>query len=90
MFKKISFLGLALAVLHCVVVFYIKNQSFEGSWGGFFLFLIDFPVSLLSFVPIGLNGWLFFYVFGSIWWYGIGFFICKKWSKGNTRGAYEN
>ena len=71
-FNKLS---LVLLLVHLVIVFVVYRQHFEGSWGGFFLFLIDFPVSLLSFLPIGWNQWFFFGVIGSIWWYLIGILI---------------
>lgn len=70
-----SKLGLALFVAHVGVVFWVCRQHFEGGWGGFFLFLLDFPVSLFIFLPVGWNQWLFFGVIGSFWWYAIGLLI---------------
>lgn len=73
-FNKFS---LILAASHAAIVFGVYRQQFEGSWGGFFLFLIDFPVSLLSFLPVGWNQWFFFGVLGSLWWYVIGLIIVR-------------
>jgi hypothetical protein len=61
-----------LFATHLALVFGILEQHFEGSWGGFLLFLLDFPVSLLSFLPVGWASWFFFGVIGSLWWYVIG------------------
>lgn len=67
--------GWVLAAVHLAVVLGVYKQHFEGSWGGFVLFLLDFPVSLLSFLPIGWNQWIFFGVIGSLWWFAIGIII---------------
>lgn len=54
-------------------------QHYEGSWGGFLIFIVDFPISLLSFIcPIcdGFERFVYFMaVVGSIWWYLIGLAI---------------
>ena len=67
--------GLALAALNLLVTFLVYRQHFEGSWGGFILFWFNFPISLLSFLPVGWNQWLFFFIVGPAWWYFIGMFI---------------
>ena len=72
--NKLSWL---LATAHAAVVFGVYRQHFEGSWGGFVLYLLDFPVSLLSFLPVGWNQWFFFGVIGSLWWYAIGIIILR-------------
>lgn len=73
----ISKAGSVLFLLHICFVMYVYVQDYEGSWGGFLLFIIDLPVSLIAFIPIGLNQWLFFGVVGSFWWYIIGCLIEK-------------
>jgi hypothetical protein len=73
---RINRLGLILLAVHLAVVFWINMQNFEGSWGGFLIFLIDFPVSLLSFAFSGYVQFIYFMaVVGSIWWYAIGLTI---------------
>ena len=68
-----SKVGYVLLALHVLVVYGIYAQHFEGSWGGFVLFLIDLPISLLSFfIEDRTAQWTFFYVVGSIWWYVVG------------------
>ena len=54
---------------------FILQQDYEGSWGGFFLFILDFPVSLLMLLPINWNKWMLFGVIGSLWWYAVGALI---------------
>jgi hypothetical protein len=71
-FNKLSWI---LSALHLAAVLAVYQQHFEGSWGGFLLFLLDLPVSLLSFLPIGWNQWFFFGVIGSLWWFAIGIMI---------------
>jgi hypothetical protein len=73
---RINRLGIILLVVHLVVIFWITMQEFEGSWGGFLIFLIDFPVSVLSFAFSGYVQFIYFMaVVGSMWWYLIGLAI---------------
>ena len=67
--------GLALAALNLLLTFLVYREHFEGSWGGFVLFCLDFPISLLSFLPVGWNQWLFFFIVGPAWWYFVGMLI---------------
>lgn len=71
----ISRLGIALALSNLIITLWVYVQKFEGSWGGFVLFWVNFPVSLLTFIPFGWNQWLFFIFVGPIWWYVIGVFL---------------
>jgi hypothetical protein len=82
---RINKLGFVLLVVHLGVVFWVYKQGFEGSWGGFFLFVLDFPVSLLSFLPSGWNQWLFFGFVGSLWWYAIGVIITTMLKRNAVR-----
>ncbi len=74
-------LGAALAVgaLHMALVVSVSLDStaVEGSWRGFSLFLLDFPLSIafLSASPEVLP-WLHA-VFGSAWWGGIAWILLK-------------
>ncbi len=81
---RLNRLGLVLLTVHLAVVYWIYSQHFEGSWGGFFLFLIDFPISLLSFVCVGWNQFIFFIsVVGSLWWYSLGLIITALIKRAN-------
>ena len=73
--KNINKLGLIFFVIHTVIVYSIIGKHYEGSWGGFFLFILDFPISLLMLIPINWNKWVLFGVIGALWWYLIGVII---------------
>ena len=73
--KNLNKLGLLFIVIHTTIVFLIVGENYEGSWGGFFLFILDFPVSLLMLIPIDWNRWMLFGVIGSLWWYLVGVII---------------
>lgn len=76
----INTLSFVLLVVHLGVVYWVYKENFEGSWGGFLLFVIDFPISLLGFIPVW-NEWFFFSVVGSLWWYWIGTVISSLIAK---------
>lgn len=73
--KNLNKLGLLFIVIHTAIVILIVGENFEGSWGGFFLFILDFPVSLLMLIPIDWNRWMLFGVIGALWWYLVGVVI---------------
>ncbi len=74
--EKLNKLGVVLLVFHAAIVFIILGQKFEGSWGGFVLFVIDFPISLLlMLLPFKWDQWVLFGIFGSLWWYILGVLI---------------
>jgi hypothetical protein len=75
-FNKLSF---TLFCGHLIIVFAVYMQKFEGSWGGFFYF--DFPISMISFLPIGWNQWFFFGLIGSVWWYFLGIIFLRLFKK---------
>jgi hypothetical protein len=69
-----TWIGLGLAAFHLLLVWAIWSQHYEGSWGGFLLFLIDFPISILIVVPSSIygkwvSGWIAFGIVGTLWWY---------------------
>lgn len=67
--SRLDMIGVLAASAHAVLAFAIFGQHFEGSWGGFLMFAIDFPASVLFFLP-GVNGsWPAMIAIGSIWWY---------------------
>jgi hypothetical protein len=76
---NVSLLGLGFALANLLLTFFVWQSRFEGSWGGFLLFILNFPVSMLSFIPLGWNQWAFFLIFGPIWWYSIGFVAERIW-----------
>jgi len=72
--RKISLAGSTLAVAHAIFVAWIYSQHFEGSWGGFLVFAVDLPASLLFFPlsKISSNPWLNYVLVGTVWWYLVG------------------
>jgi len=85
--QMISPVGLLLLIIHTFMVWWIYQQQYEGSWGGFLVFVIDIPASFLFFLPISINQWLLFAIVGGIWWYLIGVFAAKacKWAWASIR-----
>jgi hypothetical protein len=56
----------------------------EGSWGWFFVFLIDFPASaivLLLGKVVSLNPLVAFGLVGTAWWYAVGKFLAGASSR---------
>ena len=63
--KKIILL---VFLMHSIFVAFLGLSGCEGSWAGFFVFLLDFPISLLY---IKENVFYFYFssiLLGSIWW----------------------
>jgi hypothetical protein len=58
-----------LPALHLCFCLFIQFSDFEGSWGWFLAFLVDFPFSVLLF-PWGkyFSALVCFGVFGTLWW----------------------
>ena len=80
-FGRLSYIGLALCATFVVAFVAINALTFEGSWGGFLIFVIGFPIS----IPIVLVGALSPMAFkplmlscGCIWWYFVGWLVEKK------------
>lgn len=83
---RLDVLGSIAFVVHGLLTGAIYSQHFEGSWGGFLLFVVDFPASLLFFIP-GISGsWLAMAIVGGLWWYVVAISVRKfvrKWSQHN-------
>ena len=82
---NLSLVGICFLITHLLTVLTIWKMNFEGSWGGFFLFVIDFPISLIVLLPVGWNHWLFFGVVGSLWWYLIGMLLQRAVARRKRR-----
>lgn len=73
-----SFLGAILATTSLVLSLVALSQHYEGSWGGFFVFLINLPISLVPLVLgnlLGFNQVPFIICAGIAQWYFVGWFI---------------
>lgn len=73
-----SIIGTIFFVAHAVIVLVIMGSNIEGSWGGFFVMVMDLPISLLymPFLRI-INQWPIYIIVGGAWWYFIGILIGK-------------
>jgi hypothetical protein len=78
------------------VLFYVfvMNRHFEGSWGGFFIFLVDFPASLPALLVsnvLRIRTDYVLLVLGTAWWFllGIGFSIVLTWLSTRARRVSE-
>jgi hypothetical protein len=73
-----SWIGLALAALNAIIAIALFQHGFEGSWGGFFVFLINLPISVLAllidYYVQPKYPWLLVLT-GVVWWYVIGWWI---------------
>ena len=78
-FPKVSLVGSGLAIANLCLTFFVWSREFEGSWGGFLLFIFNFPVSMLSLIPVGWNPWVFFSIVGPLWWYAVGAITERIW-----------
>lgn len=73
-----SFLGTILATTSLVSSVIVLNQQYEGSWGGFLIFLINLPISVAPLVLgnlLGLNQVPLIICAGIAQWYFIGWLI---------------
>ena len=78
-------LGILLALIYLIASMVILGDSTEGSWGGFLLFVLAFPFSILSlFVSNYVNGplanWVFIFL-NAIWWFLLGWINTKIFRK---------
>lgn len=89
--KKISTLGVVFACVHLFggVVWLIID--FDGEWLGFYLFIVDLPLSLLI---MQFSGWLnmsreiayfLLLVMGTCWWYMLGALIYYFYNRRHRR-----
>lgn len=76
--RFVSLTGIVLSALNLVIVAAIYRKGFEGSWGGFFIFLIDLPISipilLIDYVVRPKHPWIGILV-GATWWYVVGWWV---------------
>jgi hypothetical protein len=75
--------GSALALSHVILFFAIMSRHYEGSWGGFLIFLVDFPGSILPLLlsnALGIGNLHPLLVFGTVWWFCIGILISKAFT----------
>jgi hypothetical protein len=88
---RISPVGLVFLALHTVALSVIASQSFEGSWGGFFIYILDMPVSFiyLPLVNSQQEQWLVSALVGGAWWYVIGIVLGRlaSWASAALKGA---
>lgn len=87
---KVRVSGMLAFALHSILLLWIFNQHYEGSWGGFFVFVIDFPVSLLFLLPGFGGSWLAMGVIGGIWWYLVAVGIVALVNKFRARHKTEH
>lgn len=67
--------GKAFAVAHVIFYVAVLSQHYEGSWGGFLIFIVDFPVSFLLLTPLPVSTDVAMFIMliaGTIWWFFIG------------------
>lgn len=71
---KPSAFGAAMLVLHTLALGGIAWQRHEGSWGGFLVYVLDLPVSLLYFPMASSQSqqWAASAILGGAWWCVIG------------------
>jgi hypothetical protein len=70
--------GLMFASLHTALCYWVFASATEGSWGGFLVALIDFPISIpLDLVAQRLGGNAAPIVGGTVWWFCLGIAISK-------------
>jgi hypothetical protein len=88
---RISPVGSAFLALHTVALGAMASQSFEGSWGGFFIYILDMPVSLIYLPLVGsqLEQWVVSALVGGAWWYVLGMVLGRlaSWASAALRGA---
>ena len=59
---------LSTFLTHSIFVAYLGSAGFEGSWAGFFVFLLDFPISIFYLKESTLYFYFSSIVLGSAWW----------------------
>jgi hypothetical protein len=77
--RRLSRFGAVLCVAYIATFLAVSLQEFEGSWGGFLLYVISMPLSTLilpAASALGLSSLavnVAFLVVGVAWWYGVGY-----------------
>ena len=82
---RLSAVGISLALIHFVIAVWAACLHYEGSWGYVPFALPDLPVSLLA-IALSLvfdlpTGWPLIIIFGSLWWYFLGWGIQKLFAR---------
>jgi len=79
--SKSSIVGFCFAIGYLFVCFVISGFQFEGSWGGFFCFLLALPFSILSMAILKYIGgsFILFLILNAIWWYFLVKLIYSIW-----------
>jgi hypothetical protein len=73
-----SFLGSILATISLVLSLVILDQNYEGSWGGFAIFLFNLPISAVILIlgdKLGFAQVPFIIAAGVAQWYLVGWAI---------------
>jgi hypothetical protein len=77
--RRLSRFGTVLCIAYVATFLAVSLQEFEGSWGGFVLYVISMPLSTLilpAASTLGLSSLAVnaaFLVAGVAWWYGVGY-----------------
>lgn len=67
---KSNLLAFSAAFIYFILCCLIKLVGFEGSWGGFLIFLLAIPFSFLSIIISKyIGGETSFILLNSFWWY---------------------
>ncbi len=67
-----------LALGHIGFYFYDVSQHAEGGWGGFLVFVVDLPISILLVRlsnAMSLGSPIALLIGGTVWWFGLGILI---------------
>lgn len=84
-------LPVALGLVHALSIIFVFTQNYEGSWGGIFFVIPDFPVIvLLGFFRsfLSFEGyWLALAILGSIWWFFLGLLFVRLLKKLRNQGG---
>lgn len=84
---SLSRLGAILAAAHLLCVALVYSQHYEGSWGYVLFAIPDLPITAAlilvnKLMPLGpTSTWIALGVFGSMWWYLVGVWLWRVFSK---------
>ena len=82
---RISVLGILLGFAHLAFALWVYSQHYEGGWGYFPIAVTDFPVTLILVAASRLfelpSWWAPYFIIGSVWWYLIGLWLTRLFSK---------
>jgi hypothetical protein len=75
---RLSLVGVAFAVAFVLLALVIDSQHYEGSWGGMFIFVLGFPLSIVGLLfggGAGSAGFALLVGCGAIQWYLLGMLV---------------